>query len=88
MSDLSAVSELISEFSTFNSLDFWRNVLLNTQQSKGNENSECLETFDGFQALYKEVQLKVASDVDYMAGLTGKGQGDGTFVGQYFDKMQ
>ena len=85
---MSAILDLLKNFSSYNNLTFWRQVFLYTQQSQGNELSDCITTFDNFKTLVDDVSKSTASSAEYYAGLALKGQGSGSLAGFYFDNFQ
>lgn len=58
------------------------------QQDPGNEQSECITTFDEFITLMDGITASALSDVDYYKGLLEKGQGTGSPYGRAIDKGQ
>ena len=69
-------------------LAFWRATLLNMQQDPGNEQSECIVTFDEFTVMMNDIISETADSASYYAGLAAKGQGSGTEVGFLLEKGQ
>ena len=78
-SSMSVMLDLWRERNIYmSSLSFWRNVLLYMQDDDGNVTSQCITTFDEFIKLQNGIAAKLATDVDYYAGLASKGQGNGS----------
>ena len=78
-SSMSVMLDLWRERNNYlSSLSFWRNVLLYMQDDDGNVTSQCITTFDEFIVLQNGIASKLATDVDYYAGLASKGQGNGS----------
>ena len=69
-------------------LPFWRATLLYMQADQGNENTECITTYDTFVSMMANVTASVNTDANYLAGLAAKGQGTGSQVGYITDKGQ
>ena len=69
-------------------LAFYRRTLLYMQQDQGNEESECIDTFDDFIELMNQIFADTESSDDYYAGLAAKGQGAGTEYGFMIEKGQ
>ena len=69
-SSMSVMLDLWREKNEYlNELGFWRNVLLYMQDDDGNTSSQCITTFDEFIVLQNGIAAKLATDVDYYAGL-------------------
>ena len=88
-SSMSVMLDLWRERNEYlNELGFWRNTLLYMQDDDGNTSSQCITTFDEFIVLQNGIAAKLATDVDYYAGLAAKGQGTGSEAGFYIDAGQ
>ena len=58
------------------------------QADQGNENTECVTTYDTYVSMMANITANVASDANYLSGLAQKGQGTGSEVGFVIDKGQ
>ena len=75
-SSMSVMKDLFRERSKYlSNLTFWRSTLLYMQKDDGNTDSQCIKTFDEFIVLQNGIAAKLATDVDYYAGILAKGQG-------------
>ena len=82
------ISTVLDVFSSgfLSETNFYKGLLLNMQRDAGNTGTDCMTGFDDYLTLYSNLQTEVLSDVEYFAGLKGKGQGEGSSIGYQLSK--
>ena len=84
-----ALYELFEDAGTFfPKLDFYKYTIMYMQEDAGNDQSECMVTFDEWIDLYNTVEADTSSYADYQAEQQEKGLGEGTEYGWYVANAQ